>query len=87
MLFLWNEPRFRSLWMAQTYVALDAVFLDAEDRIISIERMEPESLDLHRSPIPVTKILETPAGYLVRHGVQLGDHVQIVLGPMDDIQP
>jgi len=87
MLFLWKEPSVHSLWMYETRVPLDAAFLDAEDRIVSVARMEPGSLDLHRSPIPVTKILETPSGYLNRLGVGPGDRAWIVLGPLGDVEP
>ncbi len=46
MLFVFNTPSQASMWMKNTFIPLDMLFIDPEGRIINIaERRVPESLD------------------------------------------
>ena len=76
MLFDFREPQPVSMWMKNTYVSLDMIFIDAQGIVFSIaERTRPLSLD----PIPsggvVLGVLEVPAGTADSLGLRPGDRV------------
>jgi uncharacterized membrane protein (UPF0127 family) len=76
MLFLASTPRVFNMWMKNTYIALDMVFIGADGRIARIaERTVPHSLDIVSSGVPVTAILEIKGGEAARQALHAGDRV------------
>jgi len=41
MLFLYENPEYRSFWMKQTNIPLDIIFINKEMKIINIEEADP----------------------------------------------
>jgi hypothetical protein len=77
MLFPFDEEQERSFWMANTPVALDIFFVDADSQIVSIAKYaEPVSADQIPSKGPAQYVLETPAGFADSHGILEGDRVR-----------
>ncbi|MFO8100182.1 MAG: DUF192 domain-containing protein [Salinibacter sp.] len=77
MLFPFDEEEERSFWMANTPVALDLFFIDADSQIVRIARYaRPNSPDPIRSKHPAQYVLETPAGFADSFGVLEGDRVR-----------
>jgi hypothetical protein len=77
MLFDWGTPRESSMWMRNTIVPLDMVFITADGRIHRIaERTVPYSLAPVDSRGPVRATLELAAGTAERLGLRVGDRVQ-----------
>ena len=63
MLFVHESPRPISMWMKNTYIPLDMVFIDGHGRIQQIvEQTTPHSLDLIRSNEPALAVLEIAGG-------------------------
>lgn len=83
MLFLFDVPRPIQMWMKDTLIPLDMLFIDASGRVIYIaEDCHPGSL----TPIgpegrEVKAVLEVNAGIVALTGVQIGD--QIIHGAFD----
>lgn len=76
MLFVYPEPRAISMWMKNTYIPLDMVFIDAHGRIQQIvEQTTPHSVDLVRSKYPALAVLEIAGGEAQRLGIRPGQHV------------
>jgi uncharacterized membrane protein (UPF0127 family) len=76
MLFVHDEPRELSMWMKNTYIPLDMVFIDAEGRVQQIvEQTKPHSLDLIRSERPALAVLEIAGGEARRLGLKPGQRV------------
>ncbi len=76
MLFVHEQPRAISMWMKNTYIPLDMVFIDAEGRIQQIvEQTTPHSLDLIRSDAPARAVLEIAGGEAKRLGLHPGQQV------------
>ena len=74
MLFLSSEPRVFRMWMKNTYIPLDMVFIGKDGRIAKIaERTVPHSLDTISSDVPVAAILELKGGEAARRGLHAGD--------------
>jgi uncharacterized membrane protein (UPF0127 family) len=76
MLFVHDAPQSISMWMKNTYIPLDMVFIDSHSRIQQIiENTTPHSLDIIRSKDPALAVLEIAAGESKRLGLHPGQHV------------
>ena len=74
MLFVNHEPRPMSMWMKNTFIALDMLFIDARGRIVRIfQRTTPHSLDTLADPTPVKAVLELRGGECALRGIKVGD--------------
>jgi uncharacterized membrane protein (UPF0127 family) len=71
------------MWMKNTYVALDMLFIDRRGRIVNVaEDTKPLSLETINSAAPVIAVLELPAGTARRLQLQTGDRVQSTAFPL-----
>jgi uncharacterized membrane protein (UPF0127 family) len=76
MLFDYGAPREISMWMKNTYLPLDMVFIGAKGRIVEIvERTVPLSLTQIAPSEPARAVLELNAGTASRLGLKPGDRV------------
>jgi uncharacterized protein len=76
MLFVFPVSQRISMWMKNTYISLDMLFLDTQGRIDYIAaRTKPLTLDLIEAPRPVTAVLELKGGITERLGIHIGDTV------------
>jgi len=77
MLFPYKKPQELSMWMHNTYIPLDMVFIRADGTVHRIEsRAEPLSDRIIRSDGQVTAVLELPGGAAERLGLKPGDRVR-----------
>ena len=77
MLFDYRHPQNVAMWMKNTLIPLDMLFIDASGRIINIhERAVPGSLESIPSREPVLGVLELNGGTVSRYGLSLGDKVR-----------
>lgn len=76
MLFVNRQPRPSGMWMKNTYIALDMLFIDERGRVVRIfERTVPHSLEVLESDGPVKAVLELRGGEVMRRGIRVGDRV------------
>lgn len=76
MLFVFDVQSVVSMWMKDTYIPLDMLFLDAGGSIVAIARdTRPMSLQPVRAPKPVKAVLELNAGTVERLGIEVGHRV------------
>jgi uncharacterized membrane protein (UPF0127 family) len=76
MLFDWGTPRDSQMWMKNTLVPLDMVFISEDGTIRAIaEDTVPESLAVIDSRGPVRATLELAAGTTARLNMRVGDKV------------
>ena len=77
MLFLIDPADKVSMWMKDTFIPLDILFVDADDRVVGlVESTTPLSLRSINSPQVVAAVVEVNAGFIRRSGIQLGHSVQ-----------
>jgi uncharacterized membrane protein (UPF0127 family) len=77
MLFDWGFPEPSQMWMRNTLVPLDMVFINADGTIRTIaENTTPRSLAVIDSHGPVRATLELAAGTTARLGIRVGDVVR-----------
>jgi len=76
MIFPEDPPRTMNMWMKNTYVELDMVFVSASGRISKIlARAHPLSETTLSSDAPVAAVLEIGGGEAARLGLTVGDRV------------
>ncbi len=77
MLFLFDEPRIQTFWMASTPLSLDLLFIGADSQIVEFSKYaKPFSPDGISSRVPAQHVLEVPAGFVDTHGIIEGDRVK-----------
>lgn len=77
MLFPQQVPRPMSMWMKNTYVALDMLFIGADGRVLHIAHdTKPLSEDIIASGGSVAAVLEIRAGEAKRLGLREGNRVR-----------
>jgi uncharacterized membrane protein (UPF0127 family) len=77
MLFVYDTPQIITMWMKNTYIPLDMIFIGADLRVSSIaERTIPQSLETISSQKPSVAVLEVNAGTVRRLGLKVGDRVK-----------
>jgi uncharacterized membrane protein (UPF0127 family) len=78
MWFPQQPARVMRMWMKNTLIPLDLLFVDAHGRIACISaRASPESLAIISCPTPVSGVLEIGGGEAARRGIHIGDHLAI----------
>jgi uncharacterized protein len=77
MLFDYKIPTVATMWMRNTLIPLDMLFVDAQGRVVNIrERAVPQSLDVIAAAAPVRAVIELNGGTAARLGIAPGDRVQ-----------
>jgi uncharacterized membrane protein (UPF0127 family) len=76
MLFDFEREQDVSMWMENTYISLDMIFINADGRIRRIaENTTPLSRQIIPSGGPVRGVLEVIAGTARKFGIKPGDRV------------
>lgn len=76
MLFPQQQPRVMSMWMKNTYIPLDMLFIDSRGRIVCLlANTRPQSLDILSCPKPAKAVLEIGGGEAAERGIRVGDRV------------
>lgn len=83
MLFVYDETRPVSMWMHNTWIPLDMIFIQADGTIAKIvERTVPLSQRAISSDVPVRAVLEVNGGTAARLDLKPGDRVKhALIGP------
>jgi len=82
MIFPFDPPRPASMWMKNTLIPLDMVFIREDGRIANIiADAAPQSLDTRLSDGPVAYVLELNGGTAARLGIVPGARVHVA--PID----
>ena len=77
MLFEYKTPIVATMWMRNTLIPLDMLFVDTQGRIVNIhERAVPQSLDVIAAAGPVRAVIELNGGTAARLGIVPGDLVR-----------
>lgn len=76
MLFIYPQPMPVSMWMKNTYVSLDMLFVAADGKVVRVvENTEPLSLKTIESGGTVRGVIELPAGTAAKLKIVAGAQV------------
>ncbi|MEQ9262181.1 MAG: DUF192 domain-containing protein [Owenweeksia sp.] len=76
MLFFMGEERPLSFWMKNTYVPLDIIFIDSDQKVVSIQKnAQPLSETSLPSEGSASFVLEVAGGFSDKYGLKKGDRV------------
>ena len=76
MLFLYRTSQPVTMWMKNTFIPLDILFVAADGRIVRIaQRTVPHSMQNIPSFGPVSAVLEVNGGTAARLGIRPGDRI------------
>jgi uncharacterized membrane protein (UPF0127 family) len=76
MLFDLHRSMTATMWMKNTFIPLDMLFVDASGKIVDFhERAVPQSLDTISSMAPCRYVIELNGGTVERLGIKVGDRV------------
>jgi len=77
MMFHFNKNQMVFMWMKDTRIALDMIFIDENDIIQSITKnAKPYSLDIISSDVEVKKVLEINGGLVDKFKIKIGQKIQ-----------
>ncbi len=77
MLFLFPRERRVHMWMKNTLIPLDMLFIARNGHVAEIAAdTRPQSLEMIAPQMPVATVLELPAGTAARLGIRPGDSVR-----------
>jgi uncharacterized protein len=76
MLFPEDKPKIMSMWMKNTLIPLDMLFIDTHGKIVCLlVNAKPESVEILSCDKPVKAVLEIGGGEAERRGIKVGDTV------------
>lgn len=73
MLLDFNTSEKQSIWMKNTDIPLDIIFLKQDGTITDIKQGTPHSTEHVESSEPCTYVLEVNQGFCESHGIEPGD--------------
>jgi len=86
MLFVYDSADYRSMWMKNTFIALDIAFVRADGSIANIiANTKPQSLQSISSTEAVTYVLELNAGTAGR--LSIDENSRLLWGPVFETGP
>ncbi len=78
-LFDFKREKIAQMWMKNTFISLDMLFIDKNDKIIKIvKNTKPLSKDIISSEVKVAKILEINANISDKFNIKIGDKIKII---------
>ena len=76
MIFIYDWPQHVAMWMKNTLLPLDMLFVDPDGCVVTIKQdARPGSLAEIRSRVPVVVVVELKAGTVAAKGMAIGDRV------------
>jgi uncharacterized membrane protein (UPF0127 family) len=80
MAFVFDRPTDVRFWMKDTLIPLSIAFWDSEDEIVALLEMVPcreDPCPTYDAGVPYVGAVETNRGFFTKHGVAVGDRVEL----------
>jgi len=73
LLLLYKKPKIVNIWMHNTQIPLDIIFINNQNKVILIRKGDPLSKKIISSITPVIGVLEIPEGCAKKLNIKVGD--------------
>lgn len=73
LLLLYKKPKIVNIWMHNTKIPLDLIFINSQKKVVLIRKGEPFSKKIISSITPVIGVLEIPEGCAKKLDIKVGD--------------
>ena len=73
LLLLYKKPKIVKIWMHNTQIPLDIIFINDQKKVILIRKGKPFSKKIISSITPVIGVLEIPEGCAKKLHIKVGD--------------
>ena len=73
LLLLYKKPKIVKIWMHNTQLPLDIIFINDQNKVVLIRSGEPFSKKIISSVTPVVGVLEIPEGCAKKLHIKVGD--------------
>ena len=80
MLFIFEKEKPLSFWMKNTFIPLDMIFINSENKIVDFKKAKPcqgENCKQYTSKDDAKYVLEVNAGFAEQHKVSVGDEIKM----------
>ena len=76
MIFVYTRPQLVAMWMKNTLIPLDMLFVDADGCVVKVhEQAQPGALATIAADAPVVLVVELAGGVAASLGLRVGDRV------------
>jgi len=76
MLFIFDKEKEQGIWMKDTHIPLDIIWLNSQKQIIKIiTAAQTESETIYLSQKPAKYVIELPANESLKLNLQIGDTI------------
>ncbi len=80
MLFIFEQEEARKMWMENTYVPLDMLFVNGKREIFNFkENAQPLSREIIYSAGPALYVVEVQGGFVKKNNINIGDRIEYEL--------
>ncbi len=73
LLLLYKKPKVVNIWMHNTQIPLDLIFINNQKKVVMMKKGEPFSKKIISSITPVIGVLEIPEGCAKKLNIKVGD--------------
>lgn len=79
LLFVYKKPQEVGIWMKNTLISLDILWIDKSYKIVHIETNTlPNSTQIMRPKIKVNYVLEVISGTVKKYNIDVGDVIKLI---------
>ena len=75
LLLLYKKPKIVKIWMHNTQIPLDIIFINDQNKVVLIKKGEPFSKKIISSVTHVIGVLEIPEGCVKKLDIKVGDKI------------
>ncbi len=75
MVFVYDEPTDAGIWMKNTFIPLDIIFVDCHNNVVDFVTRQPHTTEISYSPVKICKIIEVNAGLNEKITLKRGNKV------------
>lgn len=81
MLFIFEQENVQRVWMKDTLISLDVIFISAQNKVVSffksLKPCKKKDCDIYTSTEKAKYMLEVNAGLIEREGIEIGQKVRL----------